>query len=399
VRVAVALVLVGLVGSSCTSPEGPAEPLASPVGVPALGAAGDRLVVIREDGNLVTMRPDGTDVIALTREAGRGVTVRQPMWSPDGRRLAWVELVSEDGPARTFLATSGPSGLDRDRVLLDVGAFFLQWDPTGSRVAYLGSVLGTIGLGVVEGTQDGLELRKIGAGQPLYVSWSPRGDRLLVHVNGDDLGVTSLDGRIDDLGETPAAFQAPIWLDDGRMVYAVDDGPRTRLVVRRGDRVRTLATVPEGIVFVAHDGSGKIAYRPVGRGGRGGAVYVTDLDGSPPVLVTRQETAAFYWSPAGDELLILAVEPQDELAFTWRVWAGKERFRGQPFLPSPEFLQQYVPFFDQYSQGMTLWSPDGSAFAYAGLHDGVAGIWVQPVRPDAPPTFVSDGSVVAWSSG
>lgn len=385
--------------AACTGADEGMGELPSSAALPPVAAEGDRLLVIRNDGNLVTMRPDGSDVVPLTSGAGESLSVRQPTWSPDGRSVAWVELVSEGGPPQASLATSGPSGLDRREVALDVGAFFLEWDPTSSRVAYLGSVLGTIGMGVVESAEGELSITPVGVGQPFYLSWSPEGDRLLVHMNGRDLGVADLEGGLEDLGETLALFQAPIWLSDGRMIYAVRDAGKTRLVVRRGERVRTVTTVPEGVVFVASERSGLVAYRPVDADGRAGPVFVTDLSGSAPRVVTRQETAAFYWSPSGRDLLLLAVEPGEDLAFTWRVWRGKERFHGPPFLPSPEFLQQYVPFFDQYSQAMTLWAPDGSSFAYAGLHEGRAGIWVQETTPGASPSFVSDGSLVAWSSG
>ena len=51
------------------------------------GAEG-RLVVVGLDGNLSTMRSDGTDRLALTTDAGPGVQFTQPTWSPDGRRIA-----------------------------------------------------------------------------------------------------------------------------------------------------------------------------------------------------------------------------------------------------------------------------------------------------------------------
>jgi hypothetical protein len=47
---------------------------------------------------------------------------------------------------------------------------------------------------------------------------------------------------------------------------------------------------------------------------------------------------------------------------------------------------------------MSLWSPDASAFAYAGMNqDGDAGIWIQSARSDRAPVLVSDGTFVAWS--
>jgi hypothetical protein len=46
---------------------------------------------------------------------------------------------------------------------------------------------------------------------------------------------------------------------------------------------------------------------------------------------------------------------------------------------------------------MTLWSPDGSSFAFAGLIGDRAGIWVQDLDADEPSFVLDGGSVVAWS--
>jgi len=88
----------------------------------------------------------------------------------------------------------------------------------------------------------------------------------------------------------------------------------------------------------------------------------------------------------------------DPTTHRWHVWDGKaDRRIGPTFLPSPTFWRDYVPFYGQFAQSMTVWSPDGKAFAFAGLIGDRAGIWVQDLGA-AQPTFVLDGgSVVSWS--
>jgi hypothetical protein len=63
------------------------------------------------------------------------------------------------------------------------------------------------------------------------------------------------------------------------------------------------------------------------------------------------------------------------------------------FLPSVVMVRDMLPFFPQYAQSMSYWSPDSTAFVYA-ADDG---IWVQELD-GARPNNVSDGSWVAWSS-
>jgi len=382
--------------AACTSrdvAEGTLPPYSEPLR-PA-PEPGSRLLVVRDDGNLVTMLPDGSNVVPLAALSEDVLEIRQPAWSPDGSQVAWVELHA--GEAR--LVVSGPAGLDRRDVPLDLVAFFLQWDPTGSRIAFLGSVLDTIGMGVVSDDGDALSVAQVGSGSPFYLAWSPGGNRLLVHVNRTTLGISDLDGALEDLGEALGTFQAPAWLPDGRLVYAVRGRGTQRLVVRGNARVQTLASIPDGAVFVANPSGTHVAYSERTADGGAGPIYVIDLARGTSRLVTRDETAAFFWAPEGGDLLLLTVEPSEQIAFRWRVWNGRERFVGNPFLPSPAFLQDYVPFFDQYAPGIGLWAPDGSAFAYPGLHEGVAGIWVQRPTSGEAPAFVSDGSIVSWSAG
>ena len=149
-----------------------------------------------------------------------------------------------------------------------------------------------------------------------------------------------------------------------------------------------------GALFEPSPDGQRIAYRLDAADGTQAGMFVQDLDGGAPVRVTKEDTVAFFWSPAGDQLLLLTGDPGDP-PLQWHVWRGRERFEGDPFLPSPTFLRDYLPFFDQYAQTITPWAPDGSAFAYAGLHDGRAGIWVQPL--DGERRLIGGGAFVTWA--
>jgi hypothetical protein len=65
-----------------------------------------RLAVIDGSGSLVSLEPDGSDAVVLAAGTS-SVGLRQPAWSPDGRRLAWVRLEAAGQEVVSTLATSG----------------------------------------------------------------------------------------------------------------------------------------------------------------------------------------------------------------------------------------------------------------------------------------------------
>ena len=354
--------------------------------------------MLRADGNLASMGPDGGDVVQLTADAGADVRVSQPVASPDGRYLAWVEVRGE----RPSIVTATRAGEVRDQIPLRIAPFFLQWDPTSTRIAYLGGLGIGIGIGVINKAIEEPHDIVVGAGSPLYLAWSPDGSELFVHVGNDTLGRTDMrHEQLQELDDTPGTFQAPAWLPDGRTLFDRETDAGQQLVVAEGSRRHVLAAFHGGVVFEPSPDGASVAYRLQRGDGTQTGLFVRPLDGGPRVTVTRDETTAFFWSPRGDALLLMTPDPDATAAeptHRWRVWDGERAlFTSAPFVPSATFFEQYVPFFDQYAQALTPWSPDGRAFTYAGVQDGTAGIWVQRVERGAEPQRVSDGDVAMWS--
>ncbi len=395
-----AVIAMAALVAACTSsaPDGPSGAL------PSLGAfpsaiTGDRLLVLMDDGSILTVSRDGGDEIRLRGEDDLDSETRQPVWSPDGALVAWVEIGTEAPPASSTLVTSRPDGSSRRAVVVDTGTFFLQWDPTSSRLAYLGSFRGAVGMGVVDTSADGVPVAKtLGVGQPFYLSWGPEGDRLLIHVGTDTLGTLDLTGALEPFDERPGVFHAPVWLEDGRSVYAVDDGDDQLLVVRDGGRPRELVRFRGAIEFVVSPDGERIAYR-VDAGEGLGTVSVIKVDSARARAVSDIPTSAFHWSPDGRRLLLMTpAEGDDPTTHRWYVWDGRATSAvGPTFVPSPTYLRDYLPFFGQFAQTMTLWSPDGRSFAFPALIGDRAGIWVQDLEDEGPTFVVEDGSVVAWS--
>ena len=115
--------------------------------------------------------------------------------------------------------------------------------------------------------------------------------------------------------------------------------------------------------------------------------------------MANEYSPAFFWSPDGTKLLSLLPEvAPGRIWFRWGVWEDGSSFSTGRFVPSLEFSRDYLQFFEQYAQSMRLWSPDGSAFVYAGEEEsGGSGIWIQPATQDTAPVRLADGVVASWS--
>ena len=418
VTLVAALLLV--VAAACTSePERPDLPdvdidatIDPPTEAPSEGPAvtapsdvaglGGRLAVLDAAGNLVTIDPDGSDEVVLAEVQPGRSEVRQPAWSPDGRRVAWVHLeVTEAGALSSVIASAGGDGAERSRARTLVVPFYLSWDPTSSRIAYLGSPSeDEIELSILEvgGRSSGAPLD---SGQPFYLSWAPGGDQLLVHVGEDRLERLGLDGSLTTVADEPGTFTAPVWTTDGRtFVYASVGAEGQRLVVHdvEAQTGRPLARFDGLLSFIVSPDGDRIAFQVIEEASVL-PLSVIDVGTGDTVEITDAPTAAYFWSPDGERLLYLDPDPAPEqLWFRWGVWDGTSTFVTPRFVPSELVARDYLQFFEQYAQSMNLWSPDGSAFAYPGRNEaGEEGIWIQSARPDRAPVLVADGNFVAWS--
>jgi TolB protein len=400
-RFAAIVVILAAVVAACSS-NSDAEP-------PGPG----RLVIIDDSGNVALVDRDGTDRTAVTDDAGATSVYFQPTWSPDATRLAFsragvssseVVIHETDTDARASVDTAFP-------------AFYFSWAPTGDRVAFLGNgPSGGLQLSVVD--TAGTELR-VDVGQPYYFAWHEDGS-MVVHVGTDELAVVDPDGAYVETGlGAPGVFRAPEWTDDG-ILYVERGTDVGRLVLTPEDgEARLLAEVPGGASFSTSPAGDRVAVQAVasdqigdfaGAGRLAAAqeasrlpanrIVVLDLETLEWTRVGDDPVLAFWWSPDGERLLVLTVPDASPRELAWRVWfADAGLGETLDFVPGPELFRDVVPFFDQYARSLTLWSPDGSEFAFPGTIDGEAGIWVVAVGDDGAmaPTKIAEGTWVAWS--
>ena len=356
--------------------------------------------MLDEGGTLTAFAADGSDAVVLARSVTGVSLVRQPSWSPDGSRIAWVNLAA-DGTSGDVI-TARADGTRPTDTPVDIAPFYLSWDPTSSHIAYLGNSPPVgIELGLVDPASS--TPSSIDDGSPLYLSWAPSGKQLLVHIGRHRLDRLALDGSPTSVPDQPGMFTAPVWTADGRTFVYVSraGGGGQRLVAYDlgTGRRQVLTRFEGGISFVVSPDGSRIAFEVL----RGQIIVtplsVIDRETGTIETVAHVYAPAFFWSPDGTKLLSLLPDVTPErIWFRWNVWEDGSSFSTPRFVPSLVFSRDYLQFFEQYAQSMTLWSPDGSAFVYAGEREsGGPGIWIQPASQDAAPVRLADGEFAIWS--
>ena len=361
-----------------------------------------RLVILDETGNVVTMAPDGMDIVTLANDGGGGVTYFQPIWSPDGSSIS---VTRSDAGTFSIEIIDAETG-ERTSTATDSNSFYQYWSPDGSKLASLSvSGPGALGLDVLDlGASNGPI--RLAEGQPLYFSWSPDSSEIVAHIGTEPLEILLSEDPTTEFGPS-GDFSAPQWTEAGIVYIGVASRRQHLMTTKAGGVTNVVASVPGGAYFTASPDGQRIAVLAAPRDDVGQSVFaqqapvlpagrlsVVDADDGSFVEVDAGVVVAFLWDPTGERLLVLEVV--DGGAFFWRVWEDGESQVFAEFTPSPELLRDLVPFFDQYAQSMTLWSPDGDAFVFPGAVGGEPGIWRQDLSSGSP-ARVSGGTWVAWS--
>ena len=364
---------------------------------PAGDSSPDRLVILR-NGDVVTIGRDGSDptTIASTSDG----SFFQPIWSPDRELLAFSWTGSQSAVAVARLSDG-----EVFTSATDSFPFYFSWSARNE-------------LGLLRNGEEGLNLETVSMGQaglgspalvargqPLYYSWSKDGSQLVAHVGLDQL-IISDGAQTDPLALSLGNFAAPAWTERGIYAVVTAAGQESLVVVDSDGAAEMVARVGRTTNLTAsRDGSlvalqtlapqqefQSAAFQATPRVPANRLVVVDTAIGTA-TTVTNEPVLAFFWSPADDSLLVLDVVngPRGR----WSVWNDGTLSELVRFDFDQTFFTQFVPFFDQYAQSVSLWSPSGDAIAFPGTVDGRSGIWVQEIGGD--PTWISEGSWVSWA--
>jgi hypothetical protein len=371
---------------------------------------------------------DATEIRVLDARNGRGVTLpphpvrslanRQPVWSPDGTRVAWSAFDRRQADSPTYLAIARADGSARLDHPLVFPAFYLHWRPDGRAVAALGE--GPLGLELTVIDADTGDARILTRGTPLFFDWSVDGAICANVGTGREQRIELLDDRAgpDPMQSlTPVPFTAPAWCGAHEMLVALQsESHRLLALVDRSATIRRpIATLGGFARFTASRDGRQIAWvsgrlpnltdmvaglaepRPGIPAGRPDELYVHDLVDDTRRVVADTAPALFCWSPDGRALLFASMQERGELPLLrWHVWRDGDVQTYATFRPSTMVAREYLPFAEQYARSLSWWSPDGRAFCYAGIDvHGNEGVWVQHL--DGRLERVGTGQFVTWS--
>jgi TolB protein len=389
------------------------------------------IAYVGQDGNIYTMAADGGDRQAITQNRPAGGSEYNTLaWSADGQ-LAFTTS-AEDESALFIIGPGGKSA----RVYsgnASAAPFYLYWSPDGQRIAFLTpSQRGQMALWLADSRDDD-SAQTIATGAPSYFSWSPDSQSLLMHIGGAQS--ISADARVAifqtqpantiNLPDTPGGFQAPAWAPDGQhflLARELENG-NDELVLGQGDDRRVLASSRTGIVFNWSPQGNQIAFArpssPISSVYE--SVIVLDLDSQAQRVMTRGVIVAFFWSPDGTHLAVLNIDessrrPQgraipsrrqampssqsSEVRLAWSVIdvADGTSLDFPSFRPTDSFLF-LIPYFDQYAQSLSLWSPDSRYLVFAGLDERSRPSVhiVDSTQPWQPAQRLAEGTFAIWS--
>lgn len=344
--------------------EGDAETLARIPGRLAVGS-GPFVAVVN---------PDGSNGVLVG--GGDGVIATQPTWSSEGALIAWSEATPNASAITVFDPASGGSLTSS---LAGPPAFYLQWNSSDQLIGYLRN--DSEGNGIEAGVIRPGEISMVfDRGAPHFFQWAPDRDFWVSHVGNERLALVSVE-EVVDLPEPLGVFATPQWIDEDRFLFAGPDG--LRVFDLTGGEGPVFPVASGTVSFTVNPTGTHVAYLEPPNEGNDGGLRVLDLETGDVVTVTTDRVVVWEWSPNGERLAWTGLDRADAANLAklhvWDRLASTEVSTTPSFRPSELTISSYYPFFSQYSVSHTSWSPDSSAFAFAGSIDGDTGIWVHVI--------------------
>ena len=124
---------------------------------------------------------------------------------------------------------------------------------------------------------------------------------------------------------------------------------------------------------------------------------MVDLETGQIDTVADVLAAVYQWDPSGERLLYATFDDGSTLNLTWHVWSSGEIRDLSSFLAQAAWFRDFVPFFDQYDQSVSIWSPSGDRIAYPAVQDERLVVVVE-MTDGSGVDIVDDATWASWAS-
>ncbi len=376
------------------------------------GAREVRLTLREGTSMAAALSPDGTTLAldllgaiwtlpsaggAARRVLDDGYDAHAPVWSPDGRRLAFQAYLRDtwnlwtmnaDGTDLTQV-TSGPFD-DREP----------HWSPDGTRLAFSSDRGGNYDIWLLVLATGEVRRVTTGATNESMPAWSPDGREIAFVSDREARGIYARQletGAERQLAADAAVLFMPAWAPDGQSVaYVAVEGATTRLmaggvnIAAAGEDVFPFRPQWVSANELLYTADGGVRRRPR----TGGAARPVPF--SAEVAFTR---AAFTprrrdFTPAGPQpvrgLMHPAISPDGTtitfaaLGDLWLVATGGDAV--------PRRVTN-----DVFVETNPVWAPDGKTLAYSSDRDGAVGLWTRDLAAGTDRRVAADGTTASWS--
>jgi len=420
--------LAAMLVSSCLPQDTqiPQSPL-----LPFLERKSGLIAYIGIDGNMYISDQSGGKLSQLTDDAnisqGQNDLFQYyqfPAWARDGSQVAYVGLSIQGGVTETKLFTYDLDAETATQVYSSQTEypFYLNWSPDNTHVSFITTTAQQNNIILKSAAGEGSDGLVIDAGSPYYWSWAPDGSVLIAHTGSsaasapEHLSFLRVDSGITEysLDFTPASFQAPAWSPDGKHIALtrVEDAKNEVIVTDgTGANPEVIGTFTAKTAFAWSFDSTKLAYLDAlqpSPNGTIGALHVHDLE-TAEEIVEEKDIISFFWSPDGEEIAYFILVPippdagsdtqaqQYALQLSILNISTSESREIFTYRPTDQFLN-VLPYFDQYHQSATIWSPDSNNLVLSFLDgDGNPGVAIVAASGNLEPRFLAPGFLAFWS--
>ncbi|HLO14850.1 MAG TPA: hypothetical protein VK206_08475 [Anaerolineales bacterium] len=392
------------------------------------------------DGNVYVVDQSGKNPTQLTKDAILPQSQNDPLllyqyptWSRDGSQLAFigVRFNGEQTESKVMVANVDDHSVNEIYKSDSEHPVYLNWSPDNANVGFISTNVSGQNLIFQSIPSQGGKPTILDTGSPYYWSWSPSGQVMIVHAGSASsstpnhlafLNTGSATVTEQAVESAPGPFQAPAWSPDGsHIALARVSNKENQIIVTdaAGENPKKIGTFTAKTAFAWSTDSTRIAYLDGSQAldaGTIGSLHVVDLETSKEV-VEDGDIIAFFWSPSGEEIAYFVLvqagnnssgssdnstpsassSPQFALELhVLNVADGKTR-KLFTYLPTQQFLS-VLPYFDQYHQSVTIWSPDNNNLVLSFLDSsGKPGIAVVAASGNLEPRLLAEGYLAFWS--